>query len=403
VSGSRNTWGGLHLYKFGIDLLPSRYQGSSASGPILIRRPSPGATLARRLDFGRPSTESVQSTDVALFIQDRVQPTTRWYAEFGGRVDRDGIIGRLNATPRIGTAVLLNGSGSAVLRGGFGLFYERTPSTAGVFGKFEDFVDSRFAADGVTRTGRATLFHHTVAADLRTPRSRTWDVAYDHRLNAMWAVHVGVIDRRGRNELIVTPLRVPGPSGTMGPGGLLLESTGQSTYREAEASVHFTHDHGVDLNVSYVRSVARGDLNALTTYFDMMMWPVIGQNAYGPLSTDVPNRLLARGRAMPTEKWLVIGILDWRSGLPYSVVNEYLDFVGPRNDGHRYPPYARVELGLEHRFKIFNLRPWIGLRAFNAFASFLPTDVQANIASPAFGSFYNSEYRQFRVQVRFER
>jgi hypothetical protein len=29
--------------------------------------------------------------------------------------------------------------------------------------------------------------------------------------------------------------------------------------------------------------------------------------------------------------------------------------------------------------------------------------VQANLESPAFGSFYNSEYRQFRIHVRFER
>jgi hypothetical protein len=33
----------------------------------------------------------------------------------------------------------------------------------------------------------------------------------------------------------------------------------------------------------------------------------------------------------------------------------------------------------------------------------MPSDVQANLNSPAFGSFYNSEYRQFRLQVRFER
>jgi hypothetical protein len=406
VSGSRNTWGGLHLYKFGVDLLSSQYDGSSASSTILIRRELPDGTagsLARRLTFGPPSLQSVHSTDVALFIQDRVQPTTRWYAELGGRVDRDGIIDRLNATPRIGTALLLNQSGSAVLRGGYGLFYERTPSTAGAFNQFEDFADSRFAADGAMLTTRPpTLFHHTIAPDLQTPRSRTWDIAFDQRLNSMWAFHVGMIDRRGTNELLVSQLRVPGPSGAMSRGELLLESTGQSTYREAEASVHLTH-HGADLNVSYVRSVARGDLNSLTTYFDVMMWSIIGPNSYGPLNTDVPNRLLARGRAMPTEKWLVIGIFDWRSGLPYSVVNEYLDFVGPRNEGHRFPPYARVELGLEHRFKIFNLQPWIGVRAYNAFSAFLPTDVQANIASRAFGSFYNSEYRQFRVQVRFER
>ena len=53
---------------------------------------------------------------------------------------------------------------------------------------------------------------------------------------------------------------------------------------------------------------------------------------------------------------------------------------------------------LEHRFKIFGLRPWIGVRAYNAFDAFLPTDVQANLNSPLFGTYYNSEYRQLRLQ-----
>lgn len=394
VSGSRNAWGGLHLYKFGVDLLHSAYGGTSTSRDVLIRRSD--GTLARRLDFGPTSTQSVDSTDVALFLQDRIQPTTRWYAELGGRMDRDGITRRFNATPRIGTAVLLNESGSAVVRGGFGLFYERTPSTAGAFGGFENAVDTRFAADGVTPIGAPALFQHTVAPGLRTPRSRTWDVAYDYRANAHWAFHFGVIDRAGMNELIVLPVSTPAAS------EWLLESEGRSNYREGEASVHFTHSHGVDLTVSYARSRARGDLNSLATYFDTIMWPIVGQNAYAPTNADVPHRLLARGRAMPTDRWLVIGIFDWRSGLPYSTVDENLDFVGPRNS-HRFPAFARTELGIEHRFKIFHYQPWIGVRAYNAFSVFLPTDVQANVASPAFGTFYNSEYRQFRIQVRFER
>ena len=29
---------------------------------------------------------------------------------------------------------------------------------------------------------------------------------------------------------------------------------------------------------------------------------------------------------------------------------------------------------------------------YNAFDSFIPADVQANLSSPAFGSFYNSDY-----------
>jgi hypothetical protein len=221
-------------------------------------------------------------------------------------------------------------------------------------------------------------------------------VAYDHRFNPRWAAHLSVIDRRGSRELLVEP-KVDASAPV-----LQLNSDGRSTYREGEAGIHYTGSHGIDMNVSYVRSQARTDLNTLTTFFDSILWPVVGRNGFAPARTDVPHRLLARGRAMPTPKWLFIGVLDWRTGMPYSVVDQSLDFVGARND-RRFPAYIRVDLGIEHRFKILNARPWIGVRADNALSSFLPSDVQANLASPAFGTFYNTEYRQFRIQVRFER
>jgi hypothetical protein len=395
-SGSRNAWGGLHLYKFGLDVLRNDYEDSSASQSIYIRRSADlGGALARRLDFTGPTKQFISSTDVAVYLQDRVQPTTRWYVEFGGRLDRDGITNQWNPTPRIGTALLLNSSGSAVLRGGFGVFYERTPSTAGVFNNFENYIDTRYAADGVTPLS-TVLVTHLAAPNLQTPRSVTWDAAYDHRLNASWALHAGVVDRTGAYELVVQPFRTGA-----GTGQLLLNSTGRSTNREADVGVHFTHSHGVDVNASYIRSSSHADLNSITNYFDTLLWPIVGENQYAP-SNDVPHRLLVRGRAMPTSRWLLLGTFDWRSGLPYSAVNETLDFVGARNS-LRFPSYMRTELGIEHRFHIFKLQPWIGVRADNALKAFLPTDVQANVASPAFGTFYNSEYRQFRIQVRFER
>jgi hypothetical protein len=105
---------------------------------------------------------------------------------------------------------------------------------------------------------------------------------------------------------------------------------------------------------------------------------------------------------MPTPRWLLVGITDLRTGLPYSVVDEALDFAGPRNS-HRFPIRFRQDLGIEHRFHLAKWQPWIGVRAYNALNSFLPSDVQANIGSKVFGTFYNSEFRQFRLQVRFER
>jgi hypothetical protein len=394
MSTSRNGPGGLHLFKVGLDLLHNQYNGASVSQPVLIDRED--GTLARRLDFSGPTGQSIESTDVALFAQDRFQPNTRWSAEFGGRIDLDGVVNRLNVTPRVGAAVRLNDSGSAVLRGGFGLFFERTPSTAGTFDQFENVLDTRFASDGLTPLASPIQFVR-VTGSLETPRSQTWDISYDHRFNKLWSLHIGGVERRGRHELIVEALQTGAAAGE-----LLLSSSGQSSYREADIGINFTYGSTADFHVSYARSAAQGDLNTLTNYLDTIMWPVVGANQYATASTDVPNRLLARGRVMPTPRWLMLGIFDWRSGLPYSVVNDTLDYVGAR-DSLRFPTYVRLEVGLERRFKILKFQPWIGVRVWNAMASFLPTDVQANLGSQHFGTFYNSEYRQFRIQVRFER
>jgi carboxypeptidase family protein/TonB-dependent receptor-like protein len=393
VSGSRNALGGLHLFKFGIDVLRSHYEGTSLSRPVLIDRAD--GSLARRLDFAPFSAQLVRSTDAAFFVQDRYQPSTRWYLEFGGRLDRDGVASQFNVTPRVGTALLLNEAGTATIRGGFGLFFERTPSAAGAFDQFESATDTRFAPDGMTIAGAPLRYVHTTE-DLQTPRSRTVDVAYDHRLNKTWSIHLGAIDRDGSHELMIDPIQTPASA------LLRLSSTGRSHYRELESGFHFTHQPTADVNVTYTYSRAEGDLNALSNYFDAVLWPVIGANAYARANADAPHRLLTRGRLMPTARWLFVGTFDWRSGLPYSITSDALDFVGPRNS-LRFPTYARLELGIEHRITVFKLQPWIGVRAYNALDAFLPTDVQANLGSPAFGSFYNSEYRQFRLQVRFER
>jgi carboxypeptidase family protein len=392
--------GGVHLFKVGLDVLHSRYDGSSDSTPVSIARSD--GTLARRLDFDAETTQSVHSTDGAVFLQDRYQPAPRMYFEYGGRVDRDGVTGRSNVAPRIGAVVQLNKSGSATLHGGYGLFYERTPSIAGAFQQFERTTDTRFARDGVTPLGAPVHFVRTVAPNLQTARSATWDVAYDHRLNRALAVHAGVLDREGSHALIVDPVRTPALSGVEGPQGgqYLLNSTGRSSYLQEAVEVHVMRGTRSDLNASYVHSSAREDLNSLLNFLDIVVQPVIGENAYAPAMADAPNRFLLRGRTRLTSGWQLLGTVDWRSGLPYSVVDEDLDFVGARNS-LRFPTYFRVDAGFERQLIISKFRPWMGLRVSNALSSFLPADVQANLSSPAFGSFYNSVWREYRIAFRF--
>ena len=394
VSGTAKGSTGLHLYKFGADILSNQYDGRSDSRPFLIFRPD--GTLARRLDFSGPTTQMLRTTDVAVFAQDRVQPTARWYAEYGARLDRDGIVGRWNVTPRVGVAMLLNESGSSVLRGGYGLFYERTPSAAGAFDQFESFVDARYASDGVTPLGAPIAFTHQRGSRLRTARSATWDLSYEYRWSPSFSIRAAVLDRRGSHELLLDPTT----DGTL--GALVMRSDGQSRYRDFEVGMHLSHSTRFDVTATYAHARAEGDLNAFATFFDTMLWPIVAPNQYGRLATDVPHRLLARGRLLPTPTWLVVATADWRTGLPYSIVNAALDFVGVRNS-ERMPNFFRLDLGLEHRFTIKKLQPWIGVRAYNALNNFLPADVQANLASPNFGGLYNSQFRQYRLQVRFER
>src|SRR5262249_39774189 len=71
-SGSASGPTGLHLFKAGVDLLSNSYEGSSASRTLFIRRSD--GTLARRLDFGSPTFQTLRTTDLAIFAQDRMQP-----------------------------------------------------------------------------------------------------------------------------------------------------------------------------------------------------------------------------------------------------------------------------------------------------------------------------------------
>ena len=386
--------GGVHLVKAGFDVLHSRYDGTSESRPVLIERSN--GTLARRLDFGGPSREAVGSTDVAAFVQDRFQPRTRVSIDVGGRLDYDGISARSSTSPRAGIAWRLDDAGATSLHAGYGIFYERTPSVAGAFPQFEAPTDRRYAADGLTPLGAAVPYVRVIAPGLRPAHSATWDVGLDQRVNRHLSYHAGLLHREGSHQLVVDPEL------TAAGGQYVLSSSGASRYLQEEILVHVATGTRADVNASYVHSSAHEDLNSLLNFFDVIPQPIVGVNEYAPAMADARNRVLFRGRFMPTAGWLLLGTADWRSGLPYSVLDENLEFVGPRNV-LRFPEYFRVDAGFERRLTVAKFHPWLGLRVSNALNSFLPADVQANLGSPAYGSFYNSVYREYRIRIRIEK
>lgn len=389
-------WGRVsHLFKAGFDVMRTDLTGSSDSGPVSVRRDD--LTLARSLVFSGPVWQHVTSTDVALFAQDRVQPFSHLLLEFGGRVDRDGILAKTNATPRVGAVFLLTPQGTAAIRAGYGLFFERTPSIAGAFGQLDMSTETRYAADGFTPLGPPELYQHVVVPNLQVARSATWNVQYDQRLIKGFSFRASALSRKGTNELIVEPIAATGFT----PAQLLLTSGGRSDYVEAEGMIRFAPSRSMEFTASYTRSTAKANLNAYTAFFDNIRWPIIGQDQYAPTSSSVPNRLIASTRTVFADRVLVSSILEIHSGFPYSPVDDMLDWVGPRNQQFYFPTFVMLDLDVEHRFTFIKFKPWIGIRAYNALNRFSPTEVQNNLSSSAFGSFYNSYGRQLRLQVRF--
>ena len=392
---------GEHLLKFGTDVLQVGYDGTSASSPVLVYRED--GTLIQRIEFGPAgpfgslTRQNASSTEAAAIAQDRWRLNDRLLAEFGGRVDRDGVLGRVNLTPRLGGAFSLVPSGDAIVRGGIGLFYDRTPLNVGAFESFEPRTITTYAADGQTPIGTPVAFVNRADSNLQTPYSRTWNVEYDQRVNRQWSFKLNYVDRAGHNEFIVNPVTAtPTPE-------LLLTSSGQSRYREAEVSFRFTANERADTVVSYVRSRAMADLNAYDLFFGNSRNPIINPNQYGPMSTDVPNRVLVRGTYRLPWKLSFEPLLDFHSGFPYSTIAEDQSIIGQQNGAGRFPIFATFDFSVSRPVKIWKYKATLGLRMFDTTDRFNPRDAQRNIASPAFGGFYNPVPFDFQTFVELGR
>ncbi len=381
-----------HLIKGGVDVLYATFDGELQTRPIDILRED--GTLTRRLVSG-PVFGGRSATGVAAFVQDRWHVNNSLLLEYGVRVERDGVFGRVNVIPRFGAAVALDKNRNATIRGGWGLFYERTPLMAGAFGQLSDLTETAYGPDGTTVLGTPVVYTHVLAPDPQTPRSSTWNIGYEHRIAKWVSVRANHLERRGSHELVLD-------ASSAGAAGVIsLASDGTSLYRDTEVGAHFRRGTMLDLDLSYTRSSSQANLNDIYGYFlNLTASPIVRADAYGPTDTDTPNRFVGRARITMPHHWIVEVAGEVRNGYPYSAVDEQLDFVGVRNS-LRFPIRKTLDASIEHRFRIGRLQPWLGFVVINAFNTFSPLDVQRNIASPNFGSFYNSPVRQIRFTVHF--
>jgi len=232
----------------------------------------------------------------------------------------------------------------------------------------------------------------TVASALHTPRSVNASVEVDRELIKNLFVRVVYEERHTSFEPIVS----------VAPHALVLRTDGASRYREGQVTARYQFHVADQVVASYTRSSASGDLNEYNAYFGNIQNPVIQPNERGPLPWDAPHRWLLWASVSLPKDFAVFPVLDVRSGFPYSVVDEDLEAVGPRNQAGRYPTFISLDTQVTKRLRLFGHKATVGLKIFNITDHFNPRDFQSNLAAADFEHFYNSVGRTFRGKFIYE-
>ena len=266
-----------------------------------------------------------------------------------------------------------------ILRGGMGKFAQRTPLNIGAFDSLEPRVVSRFAPDG-SALGPAMGFTN-VSGDLSTPEAVVGNVEWNQRFGRRLLLKVDYLRRHGSHEYILDPDPVT--------GHVDLSSEGTSRYWEVETTARYLGGGRRDLTVSYVRSHGTADLNNYDQFYGNFRNPILRANEHNLTPNDVPNRLLVRGTIGLPGKWDFAPVLEIRSGFPWSAVDEFQEFVGPRNRAGRLPSVETLDFALARPWRFKKRQFRAGIKVYNVFGSSADRDVQNNVTSPNYGQFYN--------------
>ena len=378
LSIALDKWRGSHLFKFGFDFQDSHYNGTSVSRPVEIRRVD--GSLAERIVPGAPAAQEVTAADLAVFAQDHWRVGSRVTLELGLRMDREDVIERVNWSPRGGISVAVLPEGRGILRGGIGRFRQRTPLNVGAFGQFESRAVTRFGPGGEVITPPVTLLN-VPAPDLRTPEAIAGNIEWNQRFGRRLLLKANYLRRRGSHEYVLEP--------DSAHGEIRLMSTGISRYWEVEVTGRYLGGERRDLTVSYVRSRGFADLNNYDQFYGNLRNPIVRSNEHNLIPTDVPHRLLVRGTIGLPGQWDFAPVAEVRSGFPWSAVNEFQDFVGPRNRAGRLPTVSTLDFSVSRPWHVWKYRFRAGLKVYNLFGASAERDVQSNITSTAFGQFFN--------------
>lgn len=416
-------WGGDHDMKFGINYLYSSLRnenygnmnGTFSVPSDLDFDPALPRTYPERMSIrvGNPVNFYMKGHFIGMFAQDRFRVGEALTLSAGLRYDLELLrtpnqdnplavdnpddfpVDTNNVAPRVGFTYAMEG-GRAAVRGGFGLFFQRTSYTfltpmftsgrnsdsftvqfptnnadpgprSGNFptdpmlaaGPFVDHaaIDAQFPPGTLQRNVGTVRFDNP---DRRLAYSRQYSIGYERQLGANFGVSIDYIRSEQRAQYILKDLnpgvrdstsatstlrRVNPLVGSVGEFAARVDTIvneGWIDYDTVQVSATKRLSGGVSGRISYAYS--RGEGNTPTGQADQALSQFLDnlnlENEVGPTNVDRPHILTIAGSYdVPRTGGLKLsGVFQARSGIPYSLIDSTFDLDRNGSTANEYLP-----------------------------------------------------------------
>jgi hypothetical protein len=400
---------GEHRLKFGIDFEREAFHQKVMRHDYAVLRDD--QSVARYVSFIGSPFQARKNFEGAHYIQDAWSPREGLLIESGLRLEWNEVIRAMQIAPRFAVAFAPKWLKETKFSAGWGVYYD--PISLDLISRAQEQVSlaTFYSPQGVPTGPVASTFlvdDHV----LRSPYSHTFSVSVERKLPGSFYLKSGVMQRLGHRGMTFMPRAVV-PGAIDDPVGLAeasyeLSNVRRPRYRAFEISLRHTFASRYEWFIGYTLSSSRS--NAAVDY--NLENPVFAPQGPGPFPWDtphrvhmwgwapLPNQILPRFLRFTTANTTAGYLVEYRTGFPFSVVNEESVLVGDPNS-RRYPNYFNINLHLERQFRALHYL-WAWRFGFNNLTNSGNYNAVNNvIGTPQFLTYGRGQARAFTVRLRF--
>jgi hypothetical protein len=396
---------GTHQVKLGLDFEREAFHQESMRHPYEVLNDA--GDLQRFVTFQGNPFQDRKNFEGAQYVEDHWNLREGLALELGLRAEWNEIVRALEVAPRVAVSWVPHFVRDTKFAVGWGIYYDAI--NLNIVSQQQDQVSlSTFYLPGGAVQGPVPTQFQVYDQLLKVPYYQNASLTVEHKLPRQYYLRAGYTRRQGSRGLIFYPT-APVTEGNFYQGvSYLLTNSRHQRYDALDLSLRHTFAGKYEWFAGYTRSSARS--NAAINY--SLENPIFGPQGPGPEPWDTPNRFHMWGWAplpnafLPnslkfiTRNTSVAYLAEYRTGFPFSVVDQEGFMVGLPNS-MRFPDYFNINLSLERRFTAIHYL-WAWRFGFNNLTNNGNPNVVNNvIGSPEYLMYTRGQARAFNVRLRF--